>query len=201
MRERIEEYLEAMVRLKEVGRELTTTNLAKLLKVAPATVTEMLRKLAKGGYVSYSPYREISLTAKGEAAGKKVLRKHRVAEGFLRQMGIPEERVHEHACGLEHHLSDELEEAIHRRVERERLGAPENMLPLTALLEGEEGAVEKIMGGRSACQRLSAMGLTPGTRVKVVKSSLFGGPMLISVRGTTLALGRGIAEKVLVRRD
>jgi len=201
MRERIEEYLEAMVRLKEAGKELTTTNLAKLLKVAPATVTEMLRKLAKGGYVSYFPYREISLTAEGEAAGKKVLRKHRVAEGFLRQMGIPEERVHEHACELEHHLSDELEEVIHHRVEKERLGAPGGMLPLTALLEGEEGAVERVTGGRGLCQRLSAMGLTPGTRIKVVKSSLFSGPILISVRGTTLALGRGVAERVLLRRD
>jgi DtxR family Mn-dependent transcriptional regulator len=42
------------------------------------------------------------------------------------------------------------------------------------------------------------MGLTNGTDVIVVNAAPFNGPMEISVRGTTLALGRGLAEKVFV---
>ncbi|MEM2282122.1 MAG: metal-dependent transcriptional regulator [Candidatus Hadarchaeales archaeon] len=199
--ERIEEYLEAIFRLKESNRPLTTGNLSKVLGIAPASVTQMLKKLFKLGYISYVPYQEVSLTAKGEKIGRKVLRKHRVAERFLRQMGIPEAKVHEQACELEHHLPDELERAIHRKTEGEKLHVPKRLLPLTALLEGEEGVVERLVGGRGLCERLSAMGLTPGTKVRVLRSSLFRGPLLISVRGTELALGRGVAEKILLRRD
>jgi len=42
------------------------------------------------------------------------------------------------------------------------------------------------------------MGLTPGTEVIVVKSALFHGPIAVSVRGSRLALGRGVAERIFV---
>jgi DtxR family Mn-dependent transcriptional regulator len=42
------------------------------------------------------------------------------------------------------------------------------------------------------------MGLTPGTRVTVVKSAPFNGPLEVLVRGSRLALGRGMAEKIFV---
>jgi DtxR family Mn-dependent transcriptional regulator len=199
--ERIEEYLEAIFRLKERGEKATVTRLSQLLHVTPASVTQMLSKLLRMGFISRQPYGEVSLTRRGEELGRKVLRKHRVAEEFLRYLQVPEEKIHDKACELEHHLSDEVERAMHRKVEGERLKSPSGLLPLTALLEGEEGVVERLTGGRGLCQRISAMGLTPGTRVKMVRSSMFGGPILVSVRGTTLALGRGVATRILVRVD
>ena len=47
-------------------------------------------------------------------------------------------------------------------------------------------------------RRLEDMGLTPGTNVVVVKSAPFHGPIEISVRGSRLAIGRGMAERILV---
>jgi len=44
------------------------------------------------------------------------------------------------------------------------------------------------------------MGLTPGTKVTVVKSAPFHGPLEILVRGSRLALGRGMAERIFVER-
>jgi len=44
------------------------------------------------------------------------------------------------------------------------------------------------------------MGLTPGTEARVVRSAPMHGPIEVSVRGVSLALGRGIAIRVLVRR-
>ncbi|MCK4933800.1 ferrous iron transport protein A [Candidatus Bathyarchaeota archaeon] len=56
------------------------------------------------------------------------------------------------------------------------------------------------MGRRRNFQkRLEDMGLTPGTRIKVVKSAPFNGPLELQVRGSRLALGRGMAERILVR--
>lgn len=200
--ESTEEYLEAIYYLYERGEAATTTSVAKELKVAPASATQMLKKLAKRGYLKYVPYRGVTLTPKGEKIGKKVLRKHRVMEKFLSTLGLPKSRVHKDACELEHHIPDDLERVIHQRFEGERLlppGAPSNVVPLTSLLDGQKGIVSFIGGGRGASQRLTDLGLTPRTEIKVVKSALFRGPLMVSVRGTTLAIGRGIAATVFVR--
>lgn len=50
-------------------------------------------------------------------------------------------------------------------------------------------------------RRLEDMGLTPGTKVMVVKSAPFHGPIEIHVRGSRLAIGRGMAERILVSAE
>jgi len=42
------------------------------------------------------------------------------------------------------------------------------------------------------------MGLTPGTKIMIMKSAPFHGPIEIYVRGSRLAIGRGMAERILV---
>ena len=200
--ESTEEYLEAIYRLCERGEAATTTSVARELGVAPASATQMLKKLAKRGYLKYTPYRGVTLTLKGEKIGKKILRKHRVMEKFLSTLGLSKSKVHKDACELEHHIPDDLERAIHQRAEGERPlppGAPSNVVPLTSLLDGQKGVILFIGGGRGASQRLADLGLTPRTEITVVKSALFHGPLMVSVRGTTLAIGRGIAARVFVR--
>jgi DtxR family Mn-dependent transcriptional regulator len=82
-------------------------------------------------------------------------------------------------------------------------------VPLTALKDGETATIVSIdttsssERGRSRrrwgfMKRLMDMGLTPGTKVTVVKSAPFHGPIEVIVRGSRLALGRGVAERVLV---
>jgi Fe2+ transport system protein FeoA len=76
---------------------------------------------------------------------------------------------------------------------------------LTALKAGEAGIVTSIRFGHIRWgrdwgfeKRLMDMGLTPGTRVTVVKSAPFHGPFEILVRGSRLALGRGMARRIFV---
>jgi Fe2+ transport system protein FeoA len=79
-------------------------------------------------------------------------------------------------------------------------------IPLTALKAGETATVVSIdaVFGRGRGRRwgfekrLMDMGLTPGTKVTAVKSAPFHGPIEILVRGSRLALGRGVAERILV---
>ncbi|MEM2866105.1 MAG: metal-dependent transcriptional regulator [Candidatus Hadarchaeales archaeon] len=196
-----EEYLEALYRLKERGERSTTTKVARELGVAPSSATLMLKKLAKGGYLRHHPYRGVTLTRKGEEVGRGILRKHRVMERFLSSLGLSPSRAHQKACELEHHIPEEVEAAIHRRMEAQRLprGVPTGSLPLTGLLEGQRGVVSFLSGGTSACRRLADMGLTPGTEVEVLKSALFRGPLMVRVRDTTLAVGRGLASRVFVK--
>jgi len=98
------------------------------------------------------------------------------AEEFKRGL----EEVDEHLHDLLRH-SEELKSAI----------------PLAFLSEGDEAEIVEISGGGGLTQRLTEMGFTPATRVRVLKSSP-PGPMLVSVRGSRIALGRGVAMKILV---
>lgn len=79
-------------------------------------------------------------------------------------------------------------------------------VPLTELREGETGIITRIeVGlGNGWCwaygirKRLADMGLTPGTKVTVVRSAPLNGPIEVHVRGYKLAIGRGIAERIFV---
>lgn len=79
-------------------------------------------------------------------------------------------------------------------------------VPLTELKEGESGVITSIEAGFGhgkhhgcgAQKRLVDMGLTPGTKVTILRSAPLDGPIEISVRGYKLALGKGIAKRVLV---
>lgn len=75
----------------------------------------------------------------------------------------------------------------------------EELCALTELAEGTKGIMVKALGGYGLVRRLAEMGLTPGTEIKLVKKGSFGGPVEVEVRGVALALGRGVASKVLVR--
>ena len=82
-------------------------------------------------------------------------------------------------------------------------------LPLTALKDGESGVITSIKtnpghgrgGGWGFQKRLMDMGLTLGAKIIVVKSAPFRGPVEVHVRGSTLALGRGMAERIFVERN
>jgi DtxR family transcriptional regulator, Mn-dependent transcriptional regulator len=108
-----EEYLEAIYNLKQNGETATTSAIARRLQIAPASATEMLKKLADEEYVNYSPYQGVTLTSKGLGIGERVTRKHRLLERFLHDtLKIGKDKVHAEACAMEHSLSDEAERAL-----------------------------------------------------------------------------------------
>jgi DtxR family transcriptional regulator, Mn-dependent transcriptional regulator len=108
-----EEYLEALFTLTLDGCKATTTDIAQKLNVAPASVTEKIKKMADEGYVIYAPYQGVTLTASGFEEAKKMTRKHRLMERFLHDMlHIGNEKVHSEACAMEHGLSNETERAL-----------------------------------------------------------------------------------------
>ena len=74
---------------------------------------------------------------------------------------------------------------------------PENSsFPLTMAVRGQLVRLTKIMAGRKLTHRLTELGLTPGVNFEVLHDH--GGPLLLAVRDSRLALGRGMASKILV---
>jgi ferrous iron transport protein A len=72
-------------------------------------------------------------------------------------------------------------------------------VPLSALRPGEQGVVVELIGGRGLLGRMASLGFTPGAEVTIVQN--FGrGPLIARVRDARIALGRGEAGRVRVRR-
>jgi Fe2+ transport system protein FeoA len=62
----------------------------------------------------------------------------------------------------------------------------------------ENGIVVSLDCGKNAMQRLLDMGLTPGTKIKVTRKGFFRGPVGITLRNSSIAIGYGLASKILV---
>jgi len=227
-----QDYLKAVYGLSKNGDLVSTTEISHTLNVAPASVTEMLKKLAQEGYVKYSPYHGSTLTQKGLQEAQRVARKHRLLEKFLTDiLHIGKDKVHTQACQMEHALSDEAEESLCRLLKHpdtcsddgktipacdlpfsnceeciklhnqglEEVGKRnQNLTPIRELKGGKYGKISFIRGEHKVLQRLLDMGLTPGTRIKVIKVAPLDGPVEVAVRGSKLALGQEIACNVFV---
>lgn len=72
---------------------------------------------------------------------------------------------------------------------------------LTECEEDEEIVVKSVHCGHKAKRRLANLGLVPGTKIKKKKAAPFRGPLKIVVKGSSLVIGRGLANKILVECD
>jgi ferrous iron transport protein A len=64
--------------------------------------------------------------------------------------------------------------------------------------DGQSAIIVAVNGGRMLTKRLADLGLTSGTEIKVLRKTLFSGPVQIEVSGSRLVLGRGLSSKIIV---
>jgi len=109
----IESYLETIYNMAMEGDVVIGARLAEKFRVAPPTVTETLKRLARAGYIEMDQRRQVTLTPQGVALAEAVLRRHRLTERFLVDMlGMPWHQVHEEATRLEHYISGAVESRV-----------------------------------------------------------------------------------------
>ncbi len=70
---------------------------------------------------------------------------------------------------------------------------------LVDIQEGKEGTIVSVRGGRMAVKRLSDLGLTPQTHIKILRKIRYHGPVRVEVRNSSLVIGRGLAQKIMVQ--
>lgn len=102
----MEDYLEMIYRNSLDTGLLRSNTLSELLNVHPSSVTKMLQKLSRLGYVDYQKYGIIFLAEKGRVLGKFLYRRHQILEEFLRLIGNSESPLLETEL-IEHHISPE----------------------------------------------------------------------------------------------
>ena len=71
-------------------------------------------------------------------------------------------------------------------------------LPLSQMKMKQKGIIVQIAGGRGLSSRLEAMGIRTGNEITKVSSMLMAGPVVIKAGNTEIALGYGMAQKIMV---
>ena len=101
----MEDHIEQIYLLIEQKGYARVSDIAEALSVLPSSVTKMVQKLDKDGFLIYEKYRGLTLTSKGLKLGKKLVKRHELLEDFLRLIGVKEENIYNDVEGIEHHLS------------------------------------------------------------------------------------------------
>lgn len=106
-----EDYLEAILRLSQGGKDVHSVDISRELGVSKPAVTKAVRLLKERGYVQVVE-NHIRFTEQGAAYARSVYAKHRTLAEFLRKLGVSEETAEADACRLEHLISKETYAAI-----------------------------------------------------------------------------------------
>ncbi len=131
--ESVEEYLEALFILEEKGKKIAKiSEIAEELKVTPPSAVEMLKKIEKEGLVDYRARKGVTLTKKGRKLARRIIRNHRITELLLTEIlsvdiddGLHEGMV----CAIEHHITDEMADAVCTKLGHPRICPHGNSIP------------------------------------------------------------------------
>ena len=100
----IEDYLKTIYELSSEKGYARTRDIAAALKIKPPSVSQMIRKLSKMGYVEFERYGGIKLTTKGKTTAREIKKRHELLSKFFRYIGVPQKIADDDACKIEHHL-------------------------------------------------------------------------------------------------
>lgn len=211
----VEDYLKTIYHLTLEGGVAATSDIARVLELAPPSVSGMIRRLSDQGLLSHSPYRGVELTGEGRRAAIRMVRRHRIIEAYLvDRLGYTWDTVHEEAERLEHAVSDGLIERMAVALGNPRVDPHGDPIPdahgriaelvHTALSEipvGETVIIRRVDTGQAERLRyLAASGLMPGTVVRVVAREPFDGPITLDCSGHRLAIGGELGRLLLCER-
>jgi DtxR family transcriptional regulator, iron-dependent repressor len=112
-----EEYLQTLYWLLEAGLPMTAANLVRAMQLSAPTVSEMVGRLERDGYIVRNSDRTIDFTGSGREHAERIVSRHRMIERFLTDVvGVPWDDVHEEAERLEHAMTPRFEEYVRTSV-------------------------------------------------------------------------------------
>jgi DtxR family Mn-dependent transcriptional regulator len=203
-----DEYLETLYEFHESdpGGLVKTGVLAKRLGVSPASATEMVQRLSTRGFVSYTPYKGVLLTAFGLEHGQRLKRRHRLAEVMLERIPFVGD-AHATACRLEHAIDDDLEVALSKWLGHPKTDPSGRPIPpaggvVAERLASEIGSKERSAsdlaqgeGGTIVAMRRSEalhdLGIAPGVRLERTSNGF-------TMNGSEVLLSKDLLSAVVV---
>jgi DtxR family transcriptional regulator, iron-dependent repressor len=225
----VEEYLETIYNMSAEDEVVIGARLAEKFHVSAPTVTEMLKRLVRDGYIEMDNKRQVTLTETGNQAAEAVLRRHRLTERFLVDMlGMQWHQVHEEACRLEHFISGAVEDRVIASLNYPTTCPHGNPIPgsvasartylkdrgavrLSMLANGEKAIIllisEVVEDEEALILYLHDKGLTPGTQLTVLADEDESEPadvheenFMLLVEGREVCISKAVAAKIWVTR-
>lgn len=210
-----QDYLEAIYEMEEEGGRIQQSRIGKRLGLAPATVSEQVRRLEKEGLIAISG-RDITLTAEGKRVATPLVRRHRLAERLLTDiLEIPWHQAHHLASDWEHVISPEVEERILAKTGARTCphGNPipgldppydrRELVTLNELAAGERGILtlltEDVELATDVLKYFEEHNLKPEVTLEVTSVGP-DGTRTLNAGGTTASLGPHLADNLWVRR-
>ncbi|MGO9972885.1 MAG: metal-dependent transcriptional regulator [Solirubrobacteraceae bacterium] len=202
-----EEYLQTLFWLFEAGLAMTGANIARAMRLSAPTVSEMLGRLQRDGYIERGGGRAITFTTTGREHAELIVSRHRMMERFLTDVvGVPWDDVHEEAERLEHAMTPRFEAYIRSCVGDAatcphghpiKVGQRVDGVPLA---DCELGAKVKILRLENEAEDLlhylKQAGLEPGLEGTVTVND--GETVTVTADGTTARITASVAETVSV---
>lgn len=221
----VEEYLETIYNMSMEGELVIGARLAEKFRVSAPTVTEMLKRLVRDGYVEMDNRRHVSLTEAGNEAAEAVLRRHRLTERFLVDMlGMQWHQVHEEACRLEHFISGAVEARVITSLHNPMTCPHGNPIPgsvpnartylkdhqavrLSSVAVGQKAKIlcisEVVEDEEALIMYLHEKGLTPEMVVTVLSQNsidpqTYAAQVILEVDGREVVISEAVATKIWV---
>ena len=224
----VEEYLETIYNMSAEDEVVIGARLAEKFHVSAPTVTEMLKRLVRDGYIEMDAKRQVTLTEEGNQAAEAVLRRHRLTERFLVDMlGMQWHQVHEEACRLEHFISGAVEDRVIANLNYPTTCPHGNPIPglvvnartylkdqgalrLSALKIGETATIllisEVVEDEEALILYLHDKGLTPGTQLTILAKEdeiasvdVQKENFKLLVEGSEVCINKAVASKIWVK--
>lgn len=209
------DYVEAIFEMAEERIPTVQAGIARWMGVTPASVSEAMKRLRTAGLVE-SRGREVVLSRSGEATGRRLVRRHRLAERFLiHVIGLPWHRAHEEAQAWERVISNEVEERIALILDdpatcphgnpipgSKRTVDHSNLTPLQAHRPGDRVVLERLTEDLEldlgVMRYFEENGLMPGADIRVAGVAP-DGTMTLEVGGRRVGLGAELTDNLWVR--
>ena len=113
-----EDYLEAMLMLKEQNGYIRSIDVAGLLGVTKPSVTYTTKRLKEKGYITMDKDNYITITESGMKIAESTYDRHKRLSAFFIRIGVDEETAKEDACKIEHDLSHKTYKALYDFIDK-----------------------------------------------------------------------------------
>lgn len=115
-----EDYLEAMLVLKQKNGYIRSIDIAVYLGVTKPSVTYTTKRLKEKGYIVMDKDNYITITESGMQIAERTLTRHQILSAFFINIGVDEETAREDACKIEHDISAETFNALCRYIDEKK---------------------------------------------------------------------------------
>ncbi len=211
-----ENYLKAIYKIHERTKAAASTNaIAEIMETTPASVTDMMRKLANKEMIRYEKYKGSRLSAQGAMVATSLIRRHRLWETFLvEKLNFSWEEVHDIAEQLEHIKSEKLIEQLDQFLDHPKYDPHGDPIPnadgkftlreqvmLSQLKIGEQGTLVGVKTHNDQfLQYLNNLKINLGSEFTIIDKVLYDHSIKVITNSTEIVLSEKVSNNLMIKK-